>query len=50
MTVSSKMYQTQDFPVQATVKFRICCGRGFNIYQMHGFYSNKTHGSLEQTP
>jgi len=37
MTVSNKTsYLTQAFPVQATVKFRIHCGRGFNIFKMHG--------------
>jgi len=37
MTLSNKTsYQTQAFPVQATVKFRIHCRRGFNIFIMHG--------------
>jgi len=31
ITLSNKTsYQTQAFPVQATVKFRIHCGWGFN--------------------
>jgi len=37
MTLSNKTsYQTQAFPGQATVKFRIHCGRGFNVFKMQG--------------
>jgi len=37
MTVSNKTsYQTQAFPVQATMTFHIHCCRGFNIFKMHG--------------
>jgi len=36
ITVSNKTsYLTQAFSVQATVKFRIHCGRCFNIFKMH---------------
>ena len=48
MTLSNKTsYQTQAFPVQATVKFRIHCGRGFNKRIITPV---KKHGSLDRTP